>query len=135
MPISAKGKPTLRLDTLAPANGFAHESAQDALADVEATIHMARLIRDRVTDEAFRRDRVLVILTSARSQSVVEDLRFLQKTAVEANRGVPSEGSSFAANLRMAGFGSVTRGAVALDDNSGPAPVILQFDVDTIREG
>ncbi|NOC84537.1 exonuclease domain-containing protein [Ruegeria sp. HKCCD6428] len=47
VPISAKGKPTLRLDTLAPANGFAHENAHDALADVEATIYMARLIRDR----------------------------------------------------------------------------------------
>ncbi|MFD1157933.1 exonuclease domain-containing protein [Roseovarius aestuarii] len=47
VPISARGKPTLRLDTLAPANGFAHENAHDALADVEATIYMARLIRDR----------------------------------------------------------------------------------------
>jgi exodeoxyribonuclease-1 len=47
VPISGKGKPTLRLDTLAPANGFAHENAHDALADVEATIYMARLIRDR----------------------------------------------------------------------------------------
>jgi exodeoxyribonuclease-1 len=47
LPISAKRKPTLRLDTLAPANGFAHENAHDALADVEATIYMARLIRDR----------------------------------------------------------------------------------------
>lgn len=47
VPISAKGKPTLRLDTLAPENGFAHKNAHDALADVEATIYMARLIRDR----------------------------------------------------------------------------------------
>lgn len=47
VPFSEKGKPTLRLDTLAPANGFAHENAHDALADVEATIYMARLIRDR----------------------------------------------------------------------------------------
>ena len=47
VPISAKGKPTLCLDTLAPANGFGHENAHDALADVEATIYMARLIRDR----------------------------------------------------------------------------------------
>jgi exodeoxyribonuclease-1 len=47
VPFSEKGKPTLRLDTLAPANGFVHENAHDALADVEATIYMARLIRDR----------------------------------------------------------------------------------------
>lgn len=47
VPFSVKGKPSLRLDTLAPANGFAHENAHDALADVEATIYMARLIHDR----------------------------------------------------------------------------------------
>jgi exodeoxyribonuclease-1 len=50
VPISNKGKPTLRLDTLAPANGFAHENAHDALADVEATIYMAQLVRDRAPD-------------------------------------------------------------------------------------
>jgi exodeoxyribonuclease-1 len=50
VPMSFKGKPTLRLDSLAPANGFAHENAHDALADVEATIHIARLIRDRAPD-------------------------------------------------------------------------------------
>ena len=47
VPLNAKGKPTLKLDMLAPANGFAHENAHDALADVEATIFIARLIRER----------------------------------------------------------------------------------------
>jgi len=47
VPINHNERPTLRLDMLAPANGFAHENAHDALADVEATIYMARLIRDR----------------------------------------------------------------------------------------
>ena len=47
VPINHNERPTLRLDALAPANGFAHENAHDALADVEATIYMARLMRDR----------------------------------------------------------------------------------------
>jgi exodeoxyribonuclease I len=47
VPLNEKGNPTFRLDTLAPANGFAHENAHDAMADVEATIYMAKLIRDR----------------------------------------------------------------------------------------
>jgi exodeoxyribonuclease-1 len=47
VPINEKEKPTFKLDRLAPANGFAHENAHDALADVEATIHMARLVRER----------------------------------------------------------------------------------------
>lgn len=47
VPLSEKGRPSLKLDMLAHANGFAHDNAHDAQADVEATIYMARLIRDR----------------------------------------------------------------------------------------
>jgi exodeoxyribonuclease I len=47
VPLSDKGKQSFRLDGLAPANGFAHENAHDALADVEATIYMARLVCER----------------------------------------------------------------------------------------
>lgn len=50
VPISDKNKPVYKLDQLAPANGFAHEHAHDALADVEATIHIARLIKARAPD-------------------------------------------------------------------------------------
>ncbi|NGO55484.1 exodeoxyribonuclease I [Allomesorhizobium camelthorni] len=46
-PINEKGKVSFKLDRLAPANGFDHANAHDALADVHATIHLARLIRDR----------------------------------------------------------------------------------------
>lgn len=38
---------TYKLDQLAPANGFDHEDAHDALADVRATIHLCRLVGDR----------------------------------------------------------------------------------------
>jgi exodeoxyribonuclease-1 len=41
------GKPSFKLDILAPANGFEHLNAHDALGDVEATLHIARLIRTR----------------------------------------------------------------------------------------
>jgi len=40
-PIDDTGRTSFKLDRLAPANGF---SAHDALGDVEATIHVARLI-------------------------------------------------------------------------------------------
>lgn len=46
VPIGNKGVAVFKLDQLAPANGFAHENAHDALADVEATIHLCRLVRD-----------------------------------------------------------------------------------------
>ena len=44
----ADGASTFELDRLAPANGFPRPDAHDALADVEATIFLARLIRERV---------------------------------------------------------------------------------------
>ena len=44
-PRTKTGRTGFKLDQLAPLNGFAHEKAHDALADVEATIHIASLLR------------------------------------------------------------------------------------------
>lgn len=44
------GKPSFKLDILAPANGFVHKNAHDALADVEATIHVARIVRSKARE-------------------------------------------------------------------------------------
>ena len=44
------GKPSFRLDQLAPANGFEHKHAHEALADVEATIHIARIVRSKARE-------------------------------------------------------------------------------------
>ena len=49
-PINEKGKPSFKLDMLAPANGFAHENAHDALADVEATIFILNKIKNADRD-------------------------------------------------------------------------------------
>ena len=45
-PIADNGNFSFKLDRLAPANGFAHENAHNALADVEATIFIFKKIRD-----------------------------------------------------------------------------------------
>ena len=50
IPNGVNGKPSFKLDRLAPANGFAHKNAHDALADVEATIFMCNLVSERVPD-------------------------------------------------------------------------------------
>lgn len=41
-----EGKPIFKLDQLAPANGIEHSDAHDALADVRATIAIAKIIKD-----------------------------------------------------------------------------------------
>ncbi len=46
-PARDDGAPSFRLDRLTAANGIAHREAHDALADVRATIALARLIRSR----------------------------------------------------------------------------------------
>ena len=46
-PTDEAGKPTLRLTALTKANGISHDNAHDAASDVEATIALARLLRDQ----------------------------------------------------------------------------------------
>jgi exodeoxyribonuclease I len=50
VPLGSNHKPSFKLDKLAPANGFAHANAHDALGDVEATIFMARIISEKCPD-------------------------------------------------------------------------------------
>lgn len=46
-PRDAEGRPSFRLEALSQANGIEHSHAHDALADVRATIALARLLRAR----------------------------------------------------------------------------------------
>jgi exodeoxyribonuclease I len=46
-PSGEDGKPIFTLGALAKANGVSHESAHDAMSDVQATIDLARLVRAR----------------------------------------------------------------------------------------
>jgi exodeoxyribonuclease I len=50
VPLGDRGRPSFKLDRLAPSNGFGHANAHDALADVEATIHLARCVRARAPE-------------------------------------------------------------------------------------
>ena len=47
IPADRGGKSVFKLDQVAPANGFAHKNAHDAMADVEATIYLSRLLAER----------------------------------------------------------------------------------------
>ena len=46
-PVSAEGKPSIRLELLTKFNNISHEAAHDAMSDVYATIEMAKLIRNK----------------------------------------------------------------------------------------
>ena len=49
-PVDEAGRVRFNLDRLAPENGFQGHNAHDALGDVEATIHLARLVAERAPD-------------------------------------------------------------------------------------
>jgi hypothetical protein len=85
----------------------------------------------RITDAAFGRDRVVLIMTPAKPKTAVEDLGFLAQDALDLLRG---NASPLAQALAEAGFGETTRAAVSLaaDTSSGPAPAIMQFELDTV---
>ena len=46
-PLNEKGRTSKKLEDIAPANGFENHNAHDALGDVEATIFVAELIKDK----------------------------------------------------------------------------------------
>jgi exodeoxyribonuclease I len=50
VPRAADGRPSFRLEAIAPANGIPHGDAHDALADVLATLGVARLVQQRAPD-------------------------------------------------------------------------------------
>lgn len=76
-PDKEDGTPSFRLEELTAANGIAHADAHDALADVRATIAMARLVKQqqpRLYDFLYHlrnKQKVLPLLDLARQEPVV----------------------------------------------------------------
>ena len=50
VPTDDAGRPRYALDRIAPANGHAHADAHDALADAQAALHMARIVKTGAPD-------------------------------------------------------------------------------------
>lgn len=50
IPTDEEGQKVFKLDRVAPLNGFVHDRAHDAMADVEATIFICRLIADKAPE-------------------------------------------------------------------------------------
>lgn len=76
-PDKEDGTPSFRLEELTVANGIAHADAHDALADVQATIAMARLVKEkqpRLYDYLYQlrnKQKALALLDLARQEPVV----------------------------------------------------------------
>jgi exodeoxyribonuclease-1 len=66
-PIDESGKPTNRLELITKVNGISHESAHDALSDVEALIDVTKLVKDA-------QPKLFNYLLSVRSKKAVQSL-------------------------------------------------------------
>lgn len=90
-----------------------------------------------ITDASFGRERVIVIFTPAAAQSEVEDLSFLEQSAVERTRAVGAAApKGIKGLLDEVGFGTTTRAAMSLSrrkKDPDPVPLFVQFELETLR--
>ena len=86
IPESAKGRQVFKLDQCAPANGFDHANAHDALADVLATVHLCQLVAQRAPE--FWQS-LLTSSAKASATSFIQDNEVFCFTEFYYGRGYP----------------------------------------------
>ena len=100
IPVGDRRKRVFKLDRVAPANGFAHERAHDALADVEATIFLCRLLAEQAPDVwssfmRFSQKAAVIDYISSERIFCFSDFYFSQPFSCLATRiGINSKNSS-----------------------------------------
>lgn len=122
------GITSFRLDQLTVANGIAHEDAHDALADVRATIAIARLVREkqpRLFDYYFD-------LRLKRNVQQQIDLRN-HGILLHASGMYPAAYGSIAPVMPLIQHPTNSNGIIVCDLREDPA-MLLEQDSDTIRE-
>ncbi|SDJ84629.1 exodeoxyribonuclease I [Microbulbifer yueqingensis] len=122
------GAPSFRLEELTAANGIAHEGAHDALADVRATIDMARLVRDRqprLYDYVFR-------LRRKQEAAKLIDLRE-RKPLLHVSGKVPASQGHITYVLPLASH-PVNRNAIIVANLAMDPQPLLDLDADALRE-
>ncbi|MEH6389497.1 MULTISPECIES: exodeoxyribonuclease I [Pseudomonas] len=122
------GLPSLRLELLTRANGIDHGQAHDALADVRATIAMARLLRQA-------QPRLYQYLYDLRSKHKVCELIDLQRVRplVHVSGRFGRERSGLAVVLPLA-WHPVNRNALIVYDLAADPDLLIDLDAETLRE-
>jgi exodeoxyribonuclease I len=115
-PLHDDGSPTFRLEALTQANGIPHTDAHDALADVHATIAMAKLVKTK-------QPRLYDFLFQLRSKHRVMPLLDLvkQEPVVHVSRMFAASRGCLAIVLPLCRHPSNPNGVVVVDLLSDPA--------------
>lgn len=122
------GLPSFRLEALTAANNIAHVGAHDALADVKATIELARLIKQK---QPKLYDHVYQL---RRKQQVAPLLNLRDRTPVlHVSRMYPSEFCNTALVMPIASDPRNQNGIVVYDLRY-PPDALLEQDADTLRD-
>ena len=126
-PVREDGGTSFRLEHLTAANGIAHAGAHDALADVRATIALARLVRERqprLYDYAFsHRDKA--------SATKLLDLRASEPVLHVSSR-YPARFGCLALVVPLLPHPTNKNGVVVYDLRHDPTP-LLSLDADAVR--
>ena len=121
-----EGRVTLRLERLTAVNGIDHGQAHDALADVRATIAMARLLRSR-------QPRLYTYLYQLRSKhQVLEQIRLL-KPVLHVSGRYAADRHFLAPVLPLAWHPRNRNALIVCDLAADPAP-LLQLDAEQLAE-
>ena len=126
-PVRDDGETSFKLEHLTAANGIAHADAHDALADVRATIALARLLRERqprLYDFAFgHRDKA--------SAAKLLDLR-VRELVLHVSSRYPARHGCLAPVVPLIQHPTNKNGVIVYDLRHDPTP-LLSLDADAVR--
>lgn len=131
-PLYDDGKPSMRLEHLTIANGIDHGMAHDALADVHATIAMARLVKER-------QPRLYEYVLSHRDKASAGRLLNLNSMSssptpiLHASSMFPSEHGNLAVVLPIARHPTNSNGVIVYNLREDPTP-LLTLSIDEIHQ-
>jgi len=127
-PTDDTGRPSLRLDALTVANGIQHENAHDALADVRATIAVARLVRER-QPKLFN-----FVFNNRGKREVADLLRFgAMQPVLHVSEKYSAERYCIAVVVALARHPRNPNGIVVYDLSVDPTPLIA-LSAEELRE-
>ena len=124
-PTHEDGAATFRLEHLTAANGIEHADAHDALADVRATLGMARLLKAH-------QPRLFDYALSLRSKRLVQDLLDQGGPLLHVSARYPAELGCIAPVLPVARHPVNSNGIVCFDLRQDPEP-LLELDVEEVH--
>jgi len=127
-PMHEEGKPSFKLTDLTQANNLKHASAHDALSDVEATIQMAKLIKQK-------QPKLFDYCLSLRNKNTAKSLLNWQllKPIVHVSNKIPANRGCLAIMLPLAIHPTNPNGVICYDLAFNPDE-LFELDVEDIRD-